>query len=252
MEGWRKIPPLMDIVEQNIPTEVQKGIKLEMSQKGPIFDYHDFLYALKKLDSAHLGLRDSTNTLPILYHTGKTIKDSCIYKHFTKLRNRSEQTNQPKIALYVSEVIPINQNFDASKINSVGNHCVIASGLAKWPKDDPNGTECLELETHGDSDEMRYIPVDFPFFEEIQIDINEIYQKTKNRGIDIYNREMNKLGKKLARKKWNKWKIEDNWYDLKKKPKEGQDEADKAKQPWKYGMNFVRGIHPCFQLKFSS
>ena len=242
VEGWRKIPPLMDIVEQNIRTDVQKRIKLEMIQNDPIFDYHVFLSALKK-DSL-LGLTT--------INFGKTIKDSCIYKHFSKLLNSSEQTNQPKIALYVSEVMAINQNYDASKINSVGNHCVIARGLAKWPKNDLNGIECLELEIHGDSDEMRYIPVDFPFFEEIQIDINEIYQKTKNRGKDIYNREMNKLGKKLARKKWNKWKIEDNWYDLKKKPKEGQDEADKAKQPWKYGMIFVRGIHPCFQLKFSS
>ena len=233
VEGWRKIAPLIDIIEQDyIPRDVQERIKLEMISTE-IFEKSVFLSAMRLLDSKQLKIKDSNNT-------GKTIKDSWIYEHFSKKKN------QPKIALYVTEIIPINQNFDASRINSVGNHCVIASGLAKWPKNDPNGIECLELEIHGDSDEMRYIPVEFPFFEKIQIDINKIYQRTKNMGA---NDDMNKLGKELALKKWKP--IEDDWYDQKKKPKEGQEEADKENQRWKYGMIFVRGIHPCFQLKFT-
>ena len=243
VEGWRKIAPLIDIIEQDyIPREVQERIKLEMISTV-IFEKSVFNSAMRLLDPTQLKIKNSTNT-------GKSIKDSWIYEHFSKLQNTNEQMNQSKIALYVSTIIPINQNLDASNVNSIGNHCVIASGLAKWPKNDPNRIECLELEIYGDSDEMRYIPVEFPFFEEIQIDINTIYQKSKEMGVEYYNDHMNKLGEKLALTKWKK--IEDNWYDLKKRPKEGQEEADKAKQPWKYGMIFVRGIHPCFQLKFTS
>ena len=247
MEGWRKIAPLIDIIEQDyIPRDVQERMKLEMIPTE-IFEKSVFLSAKNLLDSTQLRIKDSKIT-------EKTIKDSWIYEHFrgadqAAMPNSSEQTNQSKIALYVSEINPINQNSDVSKINSVGNHCVIAKGLAKWPKKDPKGIECLELEIHGDSDEMRYIPVEFPFFEEIQIDINEIYQRTKNMGAYFYNRDMNKLGKKLALTKWKT--VEDNWYDLKKKPKEGQ-EKDKENQRWKYGMIFIRGIYPCFQLKFTS
>ena len=247
MEGWRKIAPLIDIIEQDyIPRDVQERMKLEMIPTE-IFEKSVFLSAMRLLDPTHLRIKGSTNT-------GKTIKDSWIYKHFrdaeqAAMQNSNEQTNHSKIALYVSEIVPINQNSDLSKINSVGNHCVIASGLAKWPKNDPNGIECLELEIYGDSDEMRYIPVEFPFFEEIQIDINQISQRTKNMGAEFYNKDMNKLGENLALTKWKA--VEDNWYDLKKKPKEVQ-EKDKENQRWKYGMIFVRGIHPCFQLKFTS
>ena len=224
----------MEKLEQNVPTHVQQSMKLEMIPNKPVFEKNVSDEAFIARDSSKLSLRDSSGP-------GKTIRDSWIYEHFS-----NKDKKQSKIALYVTEIIPINQNFDASRINSVGNHCVIASGLAKWPKNDPNGIECLELEIHGDSDEMRYIPVEFPFFEKIQIDINKIYQRTKNMGA---NDDMNKLGKELALKKWKP--IEDDWYDQKKKPKEGQEEADKENQRWKYGMIFVRGIHPCFQLKFT-
>ena len=193
VEGWRKIAPLIDIIEQDyIPRDVQERMKLEMIPTE-IFETSVFLSAMRLLDPKQLKIKDSNRT-------GKTIKDSWIYEHFSKMLNSSDQTTQPRIALYVTEIIPINQNFDASRINSVGNDCVIASGLAKWPKNDPNGIECLELEIYGDSDEMRYIPVDFPFFEEIQININKIYQRNKNSDTDIYNRDMNRLGKKLASK----------------------------------------------------
>ena len=236
VEGWRKIPPLMEKLEQNVPTHVQQSMKLEMITNKPVFEKNVFDEAFRARDSSKLSLRDSSGP-------GKTIRDSWIYEHFSKL-----QTNQSKIALYVSQIIPINQNLDASNVSSIGNHCVIARGLAKWPKNDPNGIECLELEIHGGSDEMRYIPVDFPFFEEVQIEVIKL--REKHNSDENYKNAMNKLGKKWAEQKWGE--IEKNWYELKKKPKEGQEEADKAKQPWKYGMIFVRGIHPCFQLKFTS
>ena len=243
VEGWRKITPLIDIIDQDyIPREVQERMKLEMIPTE-IFEKSVFHSAMRLLDPTQLKIKDSTNT-------GKSIKDSWIYEHFSKSQNTNEQMNQSKIALYVSQIIPINQNLEASNVSSIGYHCVIARGLAKWPKNDTNGIECLELEIYGDSDEMRYIPVEFPFFEEIQIDINKIYQIAKREGSKYYNDHMNKLGKKLALTKWKT--IEDNWYDQKKKPKEGQEEAEKENQRWKYGMIFVRGIHPCFQLKFTS
>ena len=242
VEGWRKIPPLMEKLEQNVPTHVQQSMKLEMIPNKPVFEKNVSDEAFIARDSSKLSLRDSSGP-------GKTIRDSWIYEHFS-----NKDKKQSKIALYVTEIIPINQNLDVSKINSVGNRCVIARGLAKWPKNDPNGIECLELEIFGDSDEMRYIPVEFPFFEEIRIDINKIYQRSElDVGSELrhryYNRAMNKLGEKLALTKWKT--IEDNWYHLKKKPKGGQEEAEKENQRWKYGMIFVRGIHPCFQLKFT-
>ena len=228
VEGWRKILPLMDILEKNVTTDAQK-IKLEMIPIDPIFEKNVFDKAFENRDATQLSIHNSNKPR-------KTIKNSWIYEHFS-----NKNTKQSKIALYVNQIIHINQNLNHDDAldkdfwkKSIGNHCAIAVGLAKWPKNNPNGIECLELEIHGGSDEMRYIPVEFPFFEDIQI---EIYKIAKN---GSYNSAINKLGKKWVTKKWGNFeKIEQKWYEEKK-----------ANQEWKYQMFFVRGIHPCFRLKF--
>ena len=184
----------MDILEKNVTTDAQK-IKLEMIPIDPIFEKNVFDKAFETRDATQLNIRNSNKP-------GKTIKDSWIYEHFN-----NKNTNQSRIALYVNQFIHINQKldrYDALAIkNSIGNHCAIAVGLAKWPKNNPNGIECLELEIHGGSDEMRYIPVEFPFFEDIQI---EIYKIAKN---GSYNSAINKSGKKWVTKKWGNFeKIE--------------------------------------------
>ena len=126
-------------------------------------------------------------------------------------------------------------------IDKIGSHCVVAIGLQIW-----NGIECLELEGYGRYEDhlTRFIPVDFPFFEEIQIEVKKINAEhhNRNQGVaDYYNRAMNKLGTNWAEKKWET--LEKKWWNVKKVPNEPQ---------WKYEMLFVRGIHPCFQLKFTS
>ena len=247
VEGWRKIPPLMDILEQNnIPTDVQRKMDLEMIQKDPIFELSVYGEAFNSRDSSKLKILDSLKNPDLVEEQtpGKSIKHSWIYKHF-----KDDSTKKTKIALYVNAVIPINQNLEACdknethRINDVGNHCVVVSGL-----NNKNGKECLELENNGGCEETRFIPVDFPFYEEIQIEVNKINDRYPSHGIDRYKSAMNKLGKKWAEEKWGK--IENNWFDLKKESKESQKKVEVEKRP-KYEMLFVRGRFPCFQLKFT-
>ena len=232
----------MDCLGKYIPIDVQERLKLEMMTINPIFEKSAFYSALRmpKL-SSELTIRESLKNRDSSGPGNSKIKDSWIYEHFS-----DKHKKQSKIALYVNQIIPINQNLDASKINFVGNHCVVVRGLTKWPENNPNGIECLELEIHGGSNELRYIPVDFPFFEEIQIEVQRIYETSfihEQKGAENYNRAMNKFGKKLAEKKWGK--IEKNWYDQKRKPKHCREEIDK------YEMIFIRGIYPSFQLHFT-
>ena len=233
VEGWRRIPPLMEILEQAyIPKDVMETLKLEMIQTDPVFEEEVFEEAVEALDSKKLRQWDS-------FGLKKTIKDSWIYKHFI-----NKDLKQSKIALYVSDLIQVNQNLDGCQLKSVGSCCVVVRGLAKWPKNHRNGIECLELE-YSDRFGTRFIPVDFPFFEEIQINVDKICQTTKKGGSEFYNREMNKLGKILVEKKWGKFQnIEKNWYDLKEKVRE-------ESRP-KYEMLFVRGRMSSYALKFTS
>ena len=231
VEGWRKIPPLIDILEQQfIPTGVLERMKLEMIEFPPIF----------KKEQINQATRDKNPTT----WRGKLgeqrfIRDSWIYKHF-----KNDSTKKTKIALYVNAVIPINQNLEPSEknemhnIEKIGNHCVVALGLKV-----KNGKECLELEIFGGCEDTRFIPVDFPFFEEIQIDVKKINvnHHNRNQGVeDYYNGAMNKLGRNLAEKKWGT--MENKWWN-ERRSNEGR---------WKYEMLFVRGIHPCFALEFTS
>ena len=202
-------------------TSLSPKMKLKMTEDDAIFKKEQIYEARKDRNPEKLGQI-------------RLIKNSWIYQHF-----KDDSTKKTKIALYVNSIIPINENLEPSEknethfIDKVGNHCVVACGLK-----DKNGKECLELEIFGGSDETRYIPVDFPFFEEVQIEvikINAKYQAGKQ-GVDCYNRAMNKLGKKLAEKKWEK--LEKNWFEDVKRPK--------------YEMLFVRGSFPCFRLKFTS
>ena len=229
VEGWRKIPPLMKILEQQyIPTGVIEKMKLEMIQIPPIFKK-------EQIDEAIIDKNPRTWRAKL--GEQRLIRDSWIYDHFT-----NDSTKKTKIALYVNSVIPINQNLEPSEknemhdIEKIVNHCVVALGLKV-----KNGKECLELEIYGGCDDTRFIPVDFPFFEEIQIEVKKINAKhhNQNQGVgDYYNRAMNKLGRHWAEKKWGT--MEKKWWN---KLNECQ---------WKYEMLFVQGIHPCFKLKFTS
>ena len=232
VEGWRKIPPLVKILDQypmKIPTGVLERMKLEMIHFPPIF---------KKEQINQATIDKNPTTWRGKLGEKRLIRDSWIYEHF-----KNDSTKKTKIALYVNAVIPINQNLEPSEKNKMhiieknGNHCVVVIGLKV-----KNGKECLELENYGGCDETRFIPIHFPFFEEIQIEVKKINAKhhNQNQGVDYYNKAMNRLGTKWAEKKWGT--MEKKWWN-ERRSNVGQ---------WKYEMLFVRGTHPCFALKFTS
>ena len=135
-----------------------------------------------------------------------------------------------KIAIYVNAILPINQNLGEGEIESVGNHSVLVKGIKQWKNKSNEMIECLELESHGASEQTRIIPVDHPFFEEVQVEIMKIFHRYK--GSDTRSSRLNNYREKLATIKWGK--MEKNWYEL------------------KYEMLFVRAIRPCYQLKFTA
>ena len=181
----------------------------------------------------------------------RTIKESWIYKHFVESETKDAKEraiSATKIAIYVNAVIPINQNLGEGEIESVGNHSVLANGIKLWKNDNGEMIECLELENHGGCEQTRYIPVEHPFFEEVQEQVTKIFQRFE--GSEIRSKQLNKYGKSLARTKWGN-KLESKWYNAKKVPRSGG-QIDDEDLPYKYEMLFVRATHPCYQLKFTA
>ena len=225
VEGWRKIPPLIEILENHVLTKVPT-MKLETIQIDPIISQEQLNNALNSpCDVQKLGLGSK-----------RTIRSSWIYEHFKK--------SETKIAVYVNAVLPINQNLNSEQIESVGNHCVVIKRIKEWKNEKGESIECLELENNGGSEETKLIPVDHPFFEEVRVELRKIF----NRGSDFHANGLNNYGKKLAEKKWGK--LDPKWYDVKKKPKSTQKKVEK--EQYKYQMLFVRAVHPCYRLKFTS
>ena len=159
--------------------------------------------------------------------TYTTIKNSWIYEHFTK-----PETKNIKIAIFVNSLFRINENLDGPKIESDGNHFVLAKGIARWKSENDEIIECLELETHDCFDQTRYIPVESPFYEEVQAKVNEIlqnYPEDQSR-----NESLNKYGEKLAQMKISS-QLDTNCHNEQK-----------------YHMLFVRAELPSYQLKFTA
>ena len=235
VEGWRKIPPLMKILDHYIHPTVISRMKLELKKLDPIVSKENHLEAYQTCDFTKLHHR-------LTGDKSLTIRDTEIYKHFT-----AEDTKHIKIAIYVNAIVPINQNLkDVNRIVNVGNHCVVVKGITKWPNS--NGIDCLELETFGESDQTRFLPVDFPVFEEVQVKVMKIFKEAKGAS-DLSGRKLNKYGGELAEIKWGN--VPNNWYDIKKETKK-DDSKVAVEEKCKYGMLFVRGIHPSFKLKFTS
>ena len=182
IEGWRKIPPLMDILEDHFSMNFISKMKLKM-------------------------MKQDIERKP-------SIRESWIYDHFA-----SNDTKNIKIALYVNAFVPIDDSLDAAQINSVENHCVVVKKLKKRTI---NGRtyEWLKLDKTSHFDK-RSIPVDLPFFEEVQ---NEVLEKIGNKGKDAYGPALKRYGKKLA----------------------------ENKLPFKFDMIFIRSRSPCFLLEFTS
>ena len=223
VEGWRKIPPLMEILNKNISIDMISTMKLKLITRNPIIGLAKFKDAVISLVPEKLVDEENKRI--------RTIKESWIYTHFTKLKKRNGKvrripTENTKIAIYVNAILPINENLDGGEIGSVGNHSVLVKGITDWKYKDNETIECLELENHGGSAQTRYIPVDHPFFEEVQVKVMRIFRN----GRSDHKRRLNTYGEKLATIKWGKMKK--NWHEQ------------------NYEMLFVRAIHPCYQLKF--
>ena len=224
----------MEILEKYVPAEVP-SMKLNTTPLHPIITQEKFKDAYEELSIQTLG-------------NERTVKDSWIYKHF-----KESKTKNTKIAIYVNAVVPINEKLcdriDGNQIHSVGNHCVVVKGLAQWKNLKGDNIECLELENNGGCDQTRFIPVEHPFFEEVCIKVKATFQK----GYDICRKDLNRYGKGLAEEKFGKNKLEPKWYDLKREPRQDtQKKIKKENWPDKYQMLFVRAIHPCYKLKFTS
>ena len=104
IEGWKKILPLTEIIEKYIQLPLEK-IKLEMHT----------LFAVDK-PAENPAEMSVVNTVDLI---GKTIRKSKIYDHF-----KDQSTMNEKLVIYVSQTIPINENYDRLIIHH-GQHCVM-------------------------------------------------------------------------------------------------------------------------------
>ena len=215
IEGWKKIVPLIEILEQytNVPITTRTDLKQENDLKLKMEKF----YAV----TDPVITDDNDEKFNDADFIGKTIKDTEIYRHFKK--------SSQKLAIYVSEKIPVNEEYRLKNYCSAGNHCVIATGIADW-----NGGECLVLDNTTGSIEDNYIPVDFPIFEAL---VKKIDEDEYDPQVSDKNRSLNKYGFDLAKKKFNNIKARDFKND-------GKDEK------FEYQMFFVKGKRPIYKLKF--
>ena len=219
IEGWKKIVPLTKILNEytNVRISTRIDLKLENDLKLKMEKF----YAVTGPNND--GKFNNNDFID------KTIKKSEIYRHF-------EKSNQ-KLAIYVSQAIPINENYLVYDYSSVGNHCVVATGL-----ENRNGVECLVLDNTTGSMEDNYIPVDFPLYEALLKKIEKWKPADRQKALSKY-------GFGLAKKKFQKSKDTDaktfknenngtDWFNMKKDGK------------LEYQMFFVKGSKPIYKLKF--
>ena len=227
IEGWKKFLPLTEIIEEYIQLPLEK-MKLKMHA----------LYAVTKPVDRKLNTDD---------FIGKTIRNSEIYEHFRPESKDESTMNEnhsmnDKLVIYVSQTIPINENYCRMNILN-GQHCVVATGI-KVIKD----VECLVLENTGGNDDFNSIPVDLPFFEEVERDIETILRENYS-DPDKQMRELNKKGYDLAQMKWKNLKKKD-WNAMVKKEADRIDKNLKKEEEPEYQMFFVKGAAPIYKLEF--
>ena len=223
IEGWKKILPLTEIIEKYIQIPLE-NMKLKMHT----------MYAITE------PVDGKFNTDDLM---GKTIRNSKIYHHF---KPKDAKPIYEKLVIYVSQTIPINENYCRVNIHN-GQHCVVATGI-KFIKD----VECLVLENTGGNDDFNSIPVDLPFFEEVSKDIGTILRKHSS-DPDSINRKLNNYGLGLAQKKWKNLTEKTgkkDWNAMVQKEAERIKKNQKKDEEPKYQMFFVKGAAPIYKLEF--
>ena len=158
------------------------------------------------------------------------IKKSFLYEHFS-----NPITKKNKIVLYVTEIISVNEYLKKDQINGIGSHCLIMTGIKhfKHPlnrNNDNHAVQYFEIEDFSGNNRTRYMPVDHPFYEEVQFKVNNIIG---NKGAEMYEPQLKKYGRELAKIKY------------------GLIES-KTKNDDMFKMSFIRAQLPCFQLTFTT
>ena len=150
VEGWRKLSPLMEILEEHISSETVKNLNVEMT----MFDVID---------------RSLFSSANVRQNGFPKIRHSWIYQHF-----RNDSSNETKIALFLANVGYINEKIGLENIRpkNIGNHCVIVTGLEKKI----NG-EYLVIESFAGCERTRYISVEDPFYEEVFLNIEAKFKE---------------------------------------------------------------------------
>ena len=91
---------------------------------------------------------------------------------------------------------------------------------------------------------MRFIPVDFPFFEEVRVNVKKFQQSGSSNSL------INKYGEDLAKKKWGKL-AETDWNKTLQEIRNERESKENC-SCGKYEMIFIQGLYPSFQLEFTS
>ena len=101
VEGWRKIPPLIELL-QKYTDKLTPNLKLEM-KAHKIFPSREIMIDKTKNNFQEFDSNFLTNTNK-KFLVNYPMKKSFIYDHFG-------QDNPKKLTVYVSQAIPINQKY---------------------------------------------------------------------------------------------------------------------------------------------
>ena len=114
VEGWRKIPPLIELL-QKYTNRLTPNLKLEM-KAHKIFPSREIMIDKTKNNFQEFDSNFLTNTNK-KFLVNYPMKKSFINNHF-------RQANPKKLTVYVSQVIPINQKYFEKDYTPVRLHVI--------------------------------------------------------------------------------------------------------------------------------
>ena len=102
VEGWRKIPPLMKILENNIPAEVIAKMRLESIEKPQVIPKDIYDSARATNDVTKLNVR--------------TIRQSWIYNHFKNADTKDTQIVNAVVIYLFTKTWNVSRRFTMLEI----------------------------------------------------------------------------------------------------------------------------------------
>ena len=241
VEGWRKILPLMKILDCYLKSDIVSKLKIVMKEERVIQDYQLIVNEQNFKDA--WDNRDFDNA----FNQGfmAKIKNSWIYNHF-----KDDATKMNKIVLHVSVPLTIKEIINYENLyalTSVGSHCVVVKGIQKRTSE-LNSNDNLTADTQNRCEEFLeienfdgsgngYISVENPFLEEVQAIVQQIHKDLPGEEKDDERkRRLNLYGSILENKLNGFENHRDHVFILATVPPIPGFELD---------------IAPCFQLKFT-